>query len=872
MKGIEKMISLVLRYPGWILAAFALLTTTMAAFLPGLTRDPSPYLLARTHESRVNLERLRSTYTGARDSILVLLEADDTVFRPRTLMRIHRLTESFEKISLLSKQDLDTLRNLAAALPPVPRTELLARIDDDFAGEAWELLEEIGVMLEMEGRMTDDTARILDRLSLKMMPVLKVTSLANTDNITGNGGTLDVGPIYDPFLQPPGDPANMKTKVWDNELFRKILVSEDGRRTSIFLELAVGDDAAEEQLQVYERVKQILETDIPGDETHYVGGLPVVTATIGKTMQTDTRRLFPMVFLLVIICLWVTFRMVKGVVVPLLVVLLSLVITMSLMAALKIPINIVTTALPIFIISIGVADGIHIFSEYRDHLLDGSDKRSAVKKTMRHLTLPVAMTSLTTAAAFWSLSITEIVQMKHFGLFVAAGTLFAMTFSLLFVPALLLVLPEKKERPGPAKKSSRLDRYTTSALQWISRQVMAKPWVVVTCAVLIMAMAGYGTTLVRVDNDSISYLPGDSDIVISTGRLNADGAGSLSLNLLIRAETDAPEPLKDPERLAAISRLTDRLADHALVGKTLGLPQLIRRINLVMHDGSPAYNRIPAKAVPAFTDEENLTEMVPGRDLISQYLLLYENSGGDTLTDVIDTGFRQAHVTVILKTNSSREIQKLIKDIRTHEKIYFPGDMKIDFSGSAYVTVASTFEIVNGQVVSLMVSFLLIFCMLVYTFRSISKGLFAMIPLGATVLVNFGIMGIFVIPLDIGTAVVSSIVIGIGVDYSIHYLTRLRENLKQGLGFEAAVLKTVRHSGRAIAANAFTVGIGFTALLFSVFSPLVTMGWMITTTMFVSAIAAIILFPALLSIFPMGFVPLPAKGSKTMPVKLLPEK
>ena len=861
-------------YPRWILTTFVLLTVTAVSLLPGLTRNPSPYLLSKAHPSRVNLKLLRENYTGARDAILILLETKESVFKPQTLERIRKLTTALEEITAITPSDLSDFREDAKHLKEPMRSKILKLLEKGLDNRSWETLDTLRGTSLLEGVLEPDATRFFDRVFEKLTPIVEVTSLANTDNILAVNGELDVNPIFREIPITPEKLATMQKKVWDNELFRDILISADGRQTSIIVELAVSDDDTEAQFLIYEKVQKILKKKLPGAETHFIGGLPVVTASIGKTMQTDTTRLFPAVFIIVIICLWITFRMVKGIVVPLLVVICSLVVTLALKVLFHVPINIVSTALPIFIISIGVADGIHIFSEYRDHLLNGLSKVDAIGKTLDHMFMPVVLTSLTTAGAFWSLSITEVVQMRHFGLFVAVGTLVAMIFSLMFIPTLLMVLPMGKA--VKRQRQSRIDRWITKSLEHISLMAIRRSLLFVITTCLVVGVAVYGTMLVYVDNNPVRYLPDDYRLVISTQKLNRDGAGSLVLNLLVTTDTSGVDPFKDPERLAILAGLGDHLESHPQVGKVLGLAQLIKRINLVMHDGDPAYNRIPEPLIGANGNSgtSNTTAAkILGRQLISQYLLLYENSGGDTLTDVIDSEYSRVNMPLVLKTNSSKEVKTLIKAIRRYEQTYFPKDMHIDFSGSANVTMAATFEIVRGQMISLLISFFLILLMLMATFRSLARGLFAMIPLGVTVLINFAIMGYAGIPLDIGTAVVSSIVIGIGVDYSIHYLSRLRASMQAGLPFEKAVLKTVRHSGKAITANAFTVGIGFTALLFSVFSPLVTMGWMITTTMIVSAMATIMLFPAFLKTFPILFF---SKGKSAGKLArsggLLPEK
>ncbi len=845
---IQKLIeSVVTRYPKTVLLIFLVLAGLSLTLLPGMTRNPTPYLLSESHPSRMNLEILRNNYTGSRDSVLILLESEKGIFNAKTLGRIQKLTTAFENIHIVTENDMNQLRAYAPDLKGEARNRVLSLADQKIDPSAWEELEYIRNLIDESGQWTPEFKNIFEQVRVRLNPIVEVTSLANTDNILGTEEGLDINPVYEQIPASEQALENIRLNVLNNKLMKDVLITEDGKYSSIILELAIKDDDSESQFMVYEKVKNILEKEIPGEENEYIAGFPVASATLSKSMKTDTAKLFPVVMFLVTVCLWISFRMFKGIIMPVAVVVFSLVMTLALMVLFKVPMNIVSTMLPVFIISIGVADGIHMFSEFRDHVMEGAGRVEAVRKTVRELSLPVIMTSLTTASAFLALSATRIVQIRHFGLFTAAGVIIAMILSLFFIPALLLVLPGFGAKPGKAKQS-KADAYFTAALKSISLRVVKKAKPVLITACLVMALAVYGALQVKVDNNPVRYHHPKSELVVSTEKINTNAAGSANLNILVTALENENEPLKKPENLKNIAQLIDFLETRPYIGKVVSITKLIERINLVLHNGDTTYERIPE---PVELVEK---EKISGREMISQYLLLYENGGGDVLSDVVDSEYRQANLTVVLQSNSSRNLSALKKDITAFVSARFPENLKIEFSGSANISSASTMEIVSGQIISLSISLTLIFFMLIYTFRSFQQGLIAMIPLMATVLANFGIMGFLNIPLDFGTAVVSSIVIGIGVDYSIHYLSRLKESINQGLDFEQAVARTVSFSGKAIVFNAITVGTGFAAMLFSVLSPLFIMGWMITVSMFISSFCTIILVPAFLSVTRPGFI------------------
>lgn len=830
---IDKFISkVVIGFPKTLLVFFIAVSIGAALLIPELERDPTPYLLPKSHESRVNLSKLRKDYTGTNDGIIVLLEAKESIFNPGTLLRIKRLTAAFEAIHLITDKDREDLFYLGqAALPKV--AEKVRRLSQSpIDSETWMRIDEIKDTLS-----SGENSALLKALGAwdeKLSPIIKVRSLANTDNILAKEGKLDVTPVFDEVPRTKEALLQMEKEVQSNELFENILFSDKGKSTSIIIELASADDETENQYLIYQKVKKIVEQEIPGDEIHYIAGLPVVTGALGKVMEQDTQKLFPIVIFIVVTSLFFTFRRVKGVFVPLAVVILSLITTLGLKAFFNIPLNIITTTLPVFILSIGVADGIHLFSEYRDNLLKGHHKIAAIKEMLKQLTLPVIMTSMTTAVAFYAISMTKIVQLKYFGIFVAIGTLVAMLFSLFFIPALLLVLPEKNK--NKRTRDSKFEAAYASGLIHMTQAFLKYPVITATIAGLVFMASIFGASKVVVDNNNAKYFKKDSSIYISSEKLNKDAAGSALINVLIKADSKEKEPFKNPENLKYVNELTAFIKTRPKVGKVLGLTELIKRINFVINDEDPVFNKVPEASS---MNEES-------KHLISQLLLLYENGGGDTLSDFIDTGYTCLNIPVVLQTNSSLDIYELSRQVKGFAAKNFPDFLKVDISGSASVSVAATDEIVNGQMASLFLSLALVLVMLVITFRKFFYAAIAMVPLVMTIAINFGIMGFFSIPLDIGTAIISSIVIGIGVDYSIHYLSRLKKNLEQGMDFSNALNNTVAHSGKAIVSNAMTVGLGFVALWFSLLTPLIIMGWMITVTMLVSAFSTLVLIPVLL--------------------------
>ena len=856
----------VVRYPKRILFLTLFLGASVVPSLLFLKNDPSPHLLPVSHPARQALQQLREDFTGTNSGVFIMLEAKDTIFKTNTLERIQRLTEAIQNMQLLSTEDLEALNVIAEQMSGkegLRLQKLLPKEVKDLNDMFWMEFDEMRETLENEGRWFPEWNSLLRNIEVRSAPVVEVTSISNTDDIYGSEEGLTIEKIFEVIPGTPGEMKSLRRRVLENDLFRNSFFSEDGRRTGIFVELAMDEDDSENLYSTYIALKRIFEEN-PGIDKHYIAGFPIVAATLRTVIDQDTQRFFPFVALLAVFFLWLTFRRPSGIAVPMLVVGFSILFTLAIMVVFEVPLNTITSALPVFLISIGVADGIHMFSEYRENRIEGLPREKAVCLMLDKLALPVTMTSITTAVGFLSLTVSDIVPIFTFGIFVAVGTLLAMLLSLIFIPALLMVLPEKvsasqegfgtdENLSSGVHKVNFMDRLIQKSLEVMTSWVLLNARPVLLAALAICAISIYGLSQVKVESSLESYFQADAPFVIAN-RAMEKMSGSRTINIVI-TKTGEEEPWKNPDNLKVVEEFQEFLANEPRVKRTLSLVDLIKRISYAFNENRKEFNRLPngfefLESEVIFeengqTEKRTVKREISGRDLIAQYLVLYENSGGDVLSDVVDSEYLNLNLAVTISSNSTTEEEKLLQSIEDYAVRQFPQGFSMTSSGMVPINVATSNEVVTSQIRSLSGSILAVFLMLALIFRSVTRGLMGMIPLVFTVLFNFGVMGFFDVHLDIGTALVSSIVIGIGVDYSIHYLSRMFHELGDGTELHDAISNTVRRSGKAITSNAVTVGFGFLALSVSEFLPLVTLSWMILLTLNISALATMILIPAL---------------------------
>lgn len=857
---------LVIHHPKKILVSTVLLGILAVPSLLYVQNDPSPHLLPISHPVRQAMEQLREDYTGTNPGVFIMLEAEDTIFKTSTLERIQSLTESIENLRLLSQEDLTALQQLSTKFPGELAEQLRKILPNEIDGlddMFWMEFAEIRESLEEGSLWLPAWDALINNLEVRAAPVVEVLSMANTDDIVGTLEGLDISPLYEETPETPAEIKSLRSQVLANELFRNYLYSEDGRHTGIFVELATDEDDSENLYAIYQALERVFEEN-PGEDIHYIAGFPIIAATLRTVIDRDTKKFFPFVALLAVFFLWLTFRGFIGVAVPMLVVGFSILFTLAIMVIFEVPLNSITSALPVFLISIGVADGIHMFSEYRDNRLEGQPREKAVSLMLEKLALPVTMTSITTAVGFFSLTVSDIIPILTFGIFVAIGTLLAMMLSLVFIPALLMVLPEKKTESAVDSATTTatssgmhqenfMDRLIQKFLEGLTSWVLSNAKIILLGTLIISGFSVYGLLQLKVESNLESYFKADAPFVVANKAMEKM-SGSRTINIVIKINEEG-EPWKNPENLKLVEDFQNFLSAEQRVKRTFSLVDLIKRISYAFNENRTEFNRLP-QTVEILESEETFEENgqivkrgvkreISGRDLVAQYLVLYENSGGDVLSDVIDSEYRNLNLSVNISSNSTIEEEKLLMRIDEYAAQHFPPQFIMISAGMVPINVATSTEVVSSQILSLSGSLLAVLLMLVLIFHSFYRGVMGMIPLAFTVLFNFGIMGYSGVNLDIGTALVSSIVIGIGVDYSIHYLSRMFSEITQGADLQDAIASTVRRSGKAITSNAVTVGFGFLALGVSEFLPLVTLSWMIWLTLNISALATMILLPAL---------------------------
>ncbi|MCK5137099.1 MAG: MMPL family transporter [Bacteroidales bacterium] len=674
---------------------------------------------------------------------------------------------------------------------------------------------------------TLDTLKQLTRRLQKMEEIEKadVTSLYTADNIIGTEDGMDVKAFYKRVPASVESLNELKHNVKNNEMTFGRLVSFDETVTVIIAEIK--DDVFTQEF--YEEILSLAASYETKDIIIHVAGRPIVEGTMALLGPADMKKMVPIVLLVITLVLFIMLRSVKSTMLTMAVVFFSVLWSFGLMAALNIPIYAVSTMIPVMLIAIGVADGIHLYSHLQLHLRENPDasKKEAITDMLQQMWKPVAMTSVTTAIGFVALLTSQVYPIKYFGIFTAFGVLMAMVFSLALIPAGIMIFGLPKVKKTVKNKSNKeSDLAYGLATKVLKRKSVS---VFVTAAVIILSIVGMQK--LWINSSFLDKFEKESDIVLTDKFINEHFGGTTTLNLILDAK-GKKDVFKKPEVLKLTDQMQSKLEnDLEVVGNSFSLTDYTKRMNKVMNADKEEFNTIPDK-----------------QDMIAQYLLLYEMSGDpENLNKVVDYDYAKLNVTFQLKSDNSQALNSAIAIIETYEEDFDKHGITMNYAGSGYKGLIFTDLILEGQILSLILSLIIVIILLSLMFKNFKIGLIGAIPITITALISFGIMGFLDIPLNTTTALLSSIAIGIGIDYAVHFIEQYRINASKTDNKNLVAQKTMAHSGRAISYNAIVVIAGFMVLLFSVFPPNRELGALVSLNMFTSFVGTVSIMLVLLT-------------------------
>ncbi|MDR0721177.1 MAG: MMPL family transporter [Treponema sp.] len=863
------------KYPALVLGIIAVITLFFAVQLPKAELDNNNIrFLPEEHQARVISEYLDDTF-GGQSMILVGLERPyGNVFEPAFLTQIRDFTHAVETIEL----------------------------------------------------------------------VKEVNSIMSTQYISAQGDSIVVEDMVpEDFSGTPEEIVELRQRISSWDMFRGSLVSDNFSATQIIINLDVtteestSPEATASLMQIQRTAREMFDHMAEV----YITGQTVINATINGSMIQDNTLLIPLVVIVVLAVLFFSFRRVTFVMLPLMTVIVAVIWTIGAMALFGIKLSIITTLLPVILVAVGSAYGIHLITHYiedtRNHTVTVEQHRTLLFSLIDRLIKPVALAALTTLVGFVSFCFTSIVPIREFGFCASFGVLTCFIIAITLIPSMLLI---RGPRTGGPRKNETPDDVIGRIIGDGFLGIVHKKIPVLLGTALLVGVSLYGLSRIVVDNVLIEFFQNETDISRSDAFIRKYFGGSKDVTLVVEADTS--EELLDPAVLSALDNLSRYLTERVpLTGKVVGFTDIIKRINQVFNADEPPeglsirnnvlvaagdnlqiedfgfgnFEEAPDDINPIAEDPGNTSEIaytldaystadlisfldqaagkaatLNGSDLVRELKRLVNYDGfsyyeiptdparygkkrPEELQRLVsnylvllagddDSGYSNDPIeptsikTMIqLRATGNQEVLEVIDTINAYIDANFPKNIRVIIGGSAIQEAAVTSLIVNAQFVSIAISVFMVLIIVGLSYRSFIAGIIAATPLAIAILCNFAVMGFLGIKLNIGTALIASIAVGIGIDYTIHFIEFFKDAYQRDhTSGDDFLRRTFIGCGKAILINAVSVGAGFAVLAFSQFRILAEFGGLIALSMIITALVSLIVIPVLLTTIKPSFI------------------
>ena len=661
----------------------------------------------------------------------------------------------------------------------------------------------------------------------------------------GAGGRLEIGPVM-PGGRPPAsdeEAAAFRVRLLDTRLARNLVVAADGSLLAAFLQAEKRDDYSALLAETKAAVARL--SALPGLTTRVSGTIPFGART-AFYISRDMVRLVALAGLVILLSYWVSFRAKRAVILPFLVVIVGTLWAVGLMGMLGFSITLISVVAPPLIMIFGNEYSIYVMNEYlrlagRSHgtgagaagAHSAPTARAWIGEAVTGTAMPILMAFLTTIIGFLSLSVTDIRQTQEFAVVASAGSLACGFLALFFLPALLSLI-----RAPRTEKAHKLVKGPFSRIMGrVAELVVRRPFPILLSLPVIALVLGFTVRLLVFNTDSITYFPQRDPFIRDMYALTSRIGGFDE----IAVSYDAPDAKKgyflDPAVLRQAAAAERAVMADPDACYSVSMPSLLSDINRALTG----------------------TEEVPAnRAVVTLFSRLVGSTAGGASASVLGGLVNQDGTRLTLRFriyNSATghfmdeaRFRSFLASLRRTVAEHPVGEARPAIWGEILRSLSLADSLRRSLIVSMLVSLALIFGVAAVTFRSAVKGLYAVVPLGVGLMLNFVLMALARIPLDMTTIMVANITIGVGVDNAIYLVIQYRREAGRHRDFPAAMGQTLQVMGRSTVVSTLSIVVALLVLTTAAFKPIVYFGLLVIFSLVATAAATLTVLPALLNV------------------------
>ncbi|MBO6861584.1 MAG: MMPL family transporter [Alphaproteobacteria bacterium] len=653
----------------------------------------------------------------------------------------------------------------------------------------------------------------------------RVDSLTNFQNSYASGQddliVEDLVPEGSPLDQ--ADLARIERTALDEPLLLDRLVSPDSRTAgiSVTVNLPLQSELEVPEAMAYARMlAEEFRANHPDARLAITGSVALNNAFTEASMA-DMSLLVPLMYGALLLVMAILLRSVTGTISTLLVIGLSAMTAMGLAGWLGIGLTPPSVSAPTIILTIAIADSIHILITMIGRMRAGDSKYDAIRESLRINFQPVFLTSLTTVIGFVSLNFSDAPPFRDLGNITAMGVAAAWIYSILFLPAIMAILPIRVKVAAEGHRSS-MDRFAEWVIAYRTRLLVGTVASVVVLGVMIPRIE-LNDQFVNYFDESLEFRQ-DTDFAMD------------NLSGIYQAQWSLPAgdsgAVSDPGFLTATDGFADWLRARPEVVHVQTITDIFKRLNKNMHADNAAFYRLP--------DERNLA---------AQYLLLFEMSlpYGLDLNNQINVDKSSTRIVATLENITTNELQALDREAKAYLAANLPTGEATEASGPFVMFAYIAERNIEGMLTGTFLAFLLISATLTFALRSMRLGLISLVPNLIPPVMAFGVWAVLVGEIGMASSIVTATSLGIIVDATVHFLSKYRRaRIEKGASAEDAVRYAFSTVGTALWVTSAILIAGFGVLSFSAFQINSSLGMLTALTLAMALIADFLLLPAVL--------------------------
>lgn len=666
---------------------------------------------------------------------------------------------------------------------------------------------------------TDSFSRFVSRLD----NIIKIYSLTGFNVIYFNKDSVNARPLI--HIDKPALYTEDSVYIFQSKEYRDLLISKDGKSIAIaaFNKQFLSDAQKDSLLNSIQRKI----TELGFDETHLTAKIRVERIYINE-IEKNLKKYLLLSLLFISITLYLLFKSIKTILLPLLVIVITIIWTLSFIAVTGHSLDIISSLLPPILAAICMSDIIHISSHYIEQLRAGLSKKEALNKTYKEIGLATFFTCCTVAAGFISLGITNIIPIRNFGFFAAVGLLLGFGITMISLYAFYSFLPIPK-----VVYKKKADEWWNRVLSFSFRTVLKNKILVLSTLVLLIGISVYYTTKIEINSSLLQEIPKKNPMLDDYRFMEKDFAGTRPFELALTMRNNNSS-FFEPGQMEQVAAIESFLKDSCGVGYIISPLSMFKGANKAFNGGKNDHYLLPKSQQEVARYYEGITQTEFADEM--QHYMIMDGS--------------RIRVSGRLPNLSVKEFEPLKEKI---DRYFATQNPTLKFShqltGSAVLLDKITYSLTENLFTGILIDALIICLLAFFLLRNWVILFIVLIPNVVPLFFMAAVMGMLGINLKADTSVIFAIALGLAVDDTIHFISRLRLELARGLSLPYAVKRTYLSTGKAIVITTLVLLSGFMTLLSSSFGGTFYIGLLISICLFCAMILELTITPLMILLF-----------------------